>query len=151
MGDDKDSKLTVRVTAAELKMLEAVAAAEGLNSSDVVRQYIHRAHRALREGSRRRIGEADRKWVVLAAGENRESPFLSRHGSAFSAACRALSQAADERENFFAQYIGGKPHLGKPVALQAHPGDKPGAKARLFRQGTDEPIDVEGLSQERDS
>ncbi len=39
--------LTVRVSEAEQRMLEAVAEAEGINVSDLIRQFVRRSYRKL--------------------------------------------------------------------------------------------------------
>lgn len=43
---DRDRKLTIRVSNDELAMLEALAEADGLSASDIIRQYIRRSHAA---------------------------------------------------------------------------------------------------------
>jgi len=44
MPTDREKKLTIRASEDEITMLQAVAEADGLTSSDVVRQFIRRAH-----------------------------------------------------------------------------------------------------------
>ena len=43
---DRDKKLTVRASDDEIAMMQALADADGVSSSDVVRQFIRREYRA---------------------------------------------------------------------------------------------------------
>lgn len=44
---NRDKLLNIRVSEAERRMLEAVAEAEGINVSDLIRQFIRRSYRKL--------------------------------------------------------------------------------------------------------
>lgn len=135
-------------------MLERVSTAEGMTSSDFVRQVIRRADWDLQRhrGQVAFVAEVmhpNREWVVSDSTRLLGGARASRHRTSEAAAHRAIANALDEGAPFFI-FHDNRTQKGreKPVYQVAVPWK--GKPVRIYTYGTDREVSLESLTQEKE-
>jgi len=143
--------VTVRVSDAEATMLDEIADAEGVSRDHVVGEFIRRTHSLINNRDKERgsvvatsVTAPGRPWVVSEQSEYHAGRVISRHASAFAAACRALSKARDDGESVFALYAGNAQIIAEK-RREYHASVTRDGRVELLIMGTDKRVALEDV------